>query len=83
MLLIGFSLGSIYWDDEDNYNMNGKGGYVFFGIYGFNIWINYCCRYRVIRILMFLDDFKYLICMKVLYMVFGKCKKKFIVMIIK
>lgn len=37
LLLIGFSLGSIYWDDEDFYNMNGKGGYVFFGIYGFNI----------------------------------------------
>lgn len=56
--------------------MNGKGGYVPSGTYGSNTRINYCCRYRVIRISMFPDDFKYLTRMKALYMVFGKCKKK-------
>nr|XP_034306860.1 uncharacterized protein LOC105323535 [Crassostrea gigas] len=40
----GFSSGSIYWDDEDSYNMNGKGGYVPSGTYGSNTRINYCCR---------------------------------------
>lgn len=37
MVFIGFSLGSVYWDDEDIYNMNGKGGYLLFGIFDSNI----------------------------------------------
>lgn len=72
LLSTGFSSGSIYWDDEDSYNMNGKGGYVPSGTYGSNTRINYCCRYRVMRISIYPDDFKYLTRMKAFYMVFWK-----------
>nr|XP_022302103.1 uncharacterized protein LOC111110061 [Crassostrea virginica] len=40
----GFASGSIYWDDEDSYNMNGKGGYLPSGAYDEDTRIYYCCR---------------------------------------
>nr|XP_011455971.2 uncharacterized protein LOC105348311 [Crassostrea gigas] len=40
----GFSSGSVYWDDEDTYNMNGKGGYLPSGSFDSDTRINYCCR---------------------------------------
>ena len=40
----GFSLGSIYWDDEDNRNANSRGGTLPDGNYGRNTRIYYCCR---------------------------------------
>lgn len=47
MVFIGFSSGSIYWDDEDTYNMNGKGGYLPSGSFDSDTRINYCCRYSL------------------------------------
>lgn len=47
MVFIGFSSGSVYWDDEDTYNMNGKGGYLPSGSFDSDTRINYCCRYSL------------------------------------
>ncbi|CAC5419766.1 unnamed protein product [Mytilus coruscus] len=40
----GFCTGYIYWDDEDNVNVNSKGGVVPDGVYDRNTKIYYCCR---------------------------------------
>lgn len=45
---LGFSTGSILWDDEDK-NSNSLGGVLPSGEYGKNTLINYCCRYNVLN----------------------------------
>ncbi|XP_070568158.1 uncharacterized protein [Ptychodera flava] len=40
----GFSSGWIYWDDEDAFNANDKGGTLPDGTYDSNTLIYYCCR---------------------------------------
>ena len=36
--------GFVYWDDEDNYNVNDKGGTLPDGFYGRNTKIYFCCK---------------------------------------
>lgn len=40
----GFAIGSIFWDDEDKNNANGRGGTLPEGNYDGNTRILYCCR---------------------------------------
>ena len=40
----GFSVGSVFWDDEDNRNQNRRGGTLPDGIYNRNTKIFFCCR---------------------------------------
>ena len=41
---IGFSTGSVYWDDEDTANANWHSGTLPDGIYYFDTLIHFCCR---------------------------------------
>lgn len=42
---IGFSSGSVFWDDEDTFNDNSHGGYLPDGTFDSDTKIDYCCRY--------------------------------------
>ena len=40
----GLTQGAVFWDDDDSYNANSKGGFLPVGRYDKNTWIYFCCK---------------------------------------